>query len=315
TTFTANGHGLDPLGNDISYANGYTNERASTTVEVINPDTGVTITPADNKVLTGTSTTLKIEETNAGDADLTGVYVVLLKDGAPYMTLEASTAAEDKTDNDVLEDDETMTWDLIDTGVLTTDTVFQATGHGFDPLGNDITFDGGYTNERAEITIEVISPHTTASISVDPKKVKIGGSVTLTVRDYNDGDVSLTSSSMDVESDPPGFSVSVDKSSPYYAGGDLNGNDEMDPGEEWEWVIPGVVINDTVTFIATGHGFDPIGNDISVPDYPTEQVDVEVEPVRRVPGASTWSIIFMIAGLAGAMLFLSARRKSRSKSG
>ena len=71
TTFTATGHGIDPLGFDTAPPV-FPSEQASVTVKVIRPNTVVTITSSVPKVADcGSVVTLAITERNTGDVPLT----------------------------------------------------------------------------------------------------------------------------------------------------------------------------------------------------------------------------------------------------
>jgi len=73
----------------------------------------------------------------------------------------------------------------------------------------------------------------------------------------------------------------------------------------------------TIIEVSAPHGYkvDPTPQ-TRTPDEDNTDVVVTSEDERiKVPGASNWSIGLMIAGLAGAMLFLAARRNAKQKSG
>jgi len=254
TTFVAIGHGIDPLGLDVTFENGFEEERDEVTVEVIciNPDTLVIITSDEYVVHSGDEVELTISEENTGDVSLTNVFVELFADGAQIDTLTYSSATPSGGNgDDVLDPGETWTWTRTQT--ITEDTTFVAIGHGLDPTGLDITYENCFKGERDEITIEVVSPGTEVNIScVDDK-------VWLTITETNTGDVSLTGAYVEVFANDVSVAV-LDASTATPSGG--NSDNVLDPGETWTWTWT-QCISETTTFVAIGHGMDPTGLDIT----------------------------------------------------
>jgi hypothetical protein len=134
---------LDPLGPEEVIPN--------------NPGTAVNITTADPEVPPDTGTTLTVTESNTGDVPLTDPRVVLLKNGAVWMELAAPPTSGDAACAGTLGPGETWTWSGIETGNLTEAATFTATGHGLDPLGNDITYPE-YPGERDEVQVSLAPP-------------------------------------------------------------------------------------------------------------------------------------------------------------
>jgi len=264
TVFQATGHGTDQLGNDITYP-AYPHERDEVTVYVISPGTRVTIDAENTTLLINTGTKLTVTETNTGDVPLENPYVVVLKDGDNFETFYAPPSSGDNGNN-ILDLDETWTWDNIETGNLTANTTFQATGHGTDPLGNDITYPP-YLDEQDDVTIRVINPNTEVNIEVNDPVILIDTATFLSVTEANTGDAALSNPSVVITKNGNEF---VTLTAPADSG-DTDNPGVLDPGEIWNWtsVSTGSLAADT-EFIATGHGFDEIGNDITVPVYPDE---------------------------------------------
>ncbi|MGA8850073.1 MAG: hypothetical protein WB564_09730, partial [Dehalococcoidia bacterium] len=99
------------------------------------------------------------------------------------------------------------------------------------------------------------NPHTIATISANATKVRSGGSVSLNVSEWNPlavGNVSQTSPQVAVNTTPP-----VTLAWPPFSGDD-NGNQILDPGENWTWIniLSGAITGPT-TFVASGSGVAP----------------------------------------------------------
>jgi hypothetical protein len=255
TTFNATGHGTDPLGNDITYTEGYFGELDTVAINVIAPDTLVNISASAATVYVNDTVNLTVTEKNNGDVNLTNPYVVVLKDGGAFANLDNESANFSGDDDDgILETGETWSW-MVSGVVINADTTFNATGHGTDPLGNDITYTEGYFGELDTVAINVIAPDTLVNISASAATVYVNDTVNLTVTEKNNGDVNLT-----------GAYVAVDQgignlSAPPGSGDD--GDGVLEPGETWSWTVNSYPITVGTTFTALGHGFDPSGNDIS----------------------------------------------------
>jgi hypothetical protein len=116
----------------------------------------------------------------------------------------------------------------------------------------------------------VIHPSTIASITSSASQVVAGGAVNLTVTEQNDGDVPLMFASTTVDN---GVGT-LTSASPNFSGDD--GDGVLEPGETWQWLVNGVVVNSNTTFTATGHGTDPLGMDITYPGDQQEQDNVSI---------------------------------------
>ena len=266
-TFTATGHGTDPMGNDITYTEGYFGELDSVAINVIAPDTLVNISASAATVYVNDTVNLTVTEKNNGDVNLTNPYVVVLKDGGAFANLDNESANFSGDDDDgILETGETWTW-MVSGVVINADTTFNATGHGTDPMGNDITYPV-YAGEHDAVSIYMIAPDTQVNISTSAETVYAGDTVNLTVTEENNGNVNLTGAYVAVD---PGIG---NLSAPPDSGDD--GDGILEPNETWSWTVSGVVITADTTFNATGHGTDPLGNDITYPVYAGERDAVSI---------------------------------------
>ncbi|MHC4355770.1 MAG: hypothetical protein ACYS0H_23975, partial [Planctomycetota bacterium] len=279
-TYWATGHGIDPLGNDVTWCE-YpaeppaetlcdANEANEVTVYRMNPATEVGIWAWPMEVSpVGTDVTLTITEENTGDANLTDPCVVL----EPLdVTLTKGSADYNDGDTDgdgELDVGEMWTWIVVDSGV-DADKTYTVTGHGRDPLNNEVTWCSNPgdppadtmcdANEQDEVTVSVIYCSTLVDISASPAEVvPIGTDVTLTITEENIGDCNLADPCVVLE--PLGLTLT--KASPHYDSGDDDGDGELDVYEQWTWTVADEDVNDTRTYTATGHGIDPLGNDVS----------------------------------------------------
>ncbi len=151
TTFTATGHGTDPLGTDITYPADQ-EERDSVEVTVANPSTITSISSSAANVSAGGTTTLTVTEQNDGDVNLTNVHVDV-DNGVGSLTSASANFSGDDADG-ILEPGETWQW-LVNNVVVNSDTTFTATGFGTDPFGTVITYPGDQ-QERDSVSVEVL---------------------------------------------------------------------------------------------------------------------------------------------------------------
>jgi hypothetical protein len=236
-------------------------------VPVINPSTVVSISSSATQVAANGTVDLTVTEQNDGDVDLTNAHVDV-DNGVG--TLSAPPTLGDDGDG-VLEPGETWSW-TVSGVVVNTDTTFIATGHGTDPLSNDISAANGFPAEEDSVLVDVINPSTITTISSSVSQVIAGDTVDLTVTEQNDGDVALTSPSVVVNDGSSDIATLVAPPN----SGDTNADSILDPGETWSWTVLGVAVNADTTFTATGHGTDPLLNDITYPDDLEEQDSVTV---------------------------------------
>ncbi len=276
TTFVATGHGIDPLGLDITYDNGFLDERDEVTVQVIRPGTTVNITSDKEMVYAGDNVTLTISEKNSGDVSLTGAHVELFSDNTSIDILDYATAVPSGGNSDnVLDPGETWTWTV--TQNIADDTTFVAIGHGIDATGLDITYDNGFLDERDEVTVQVIRIHPNTSVNI----ICVDDKVLLTISETNTGDVSLTGAYVEVFANDVSVAM-LDASSATPSGG--NSDNVLDPGETWTWVFT-KCISETTTFVAVGHGMDPTSRDITYDNgFLDERDQVTIRLICVSPG-------------------------------
>jgi len=303
TTFTADGHGTDLAGKDVSYNNGFLTERATVVVDTYNANTAVNITTSKPRIYSdeGETIDLTVTEANTGLDSLINPSVVVSASpgmaGFPVTLVKASgTYVSGDTDNDgVLDRGEVWVWKIL--GVApTVDTTFEAIGHGWADTGTglrDITYPE-FPGERRTVTVDTIDSDTSVYLDVaeefegDPSLVtwepdeivfpckdqsgaplEIPDTVCLLIEEANDGDDPLDNPYVQVFADEV-LLYTLSKSSPYFytdwsPHGDTNNNGILDPGEAWLWIICDVAIPDDedTTFTAIGHGIDSLNNDVT----------------------------------------------------
>ncbi len=268
---------------------------------LLKPSTQVSVTPDRTTVHAGEPVVWTIVERNDTPAgyfpiSLETVQVQVSTDGGvtPFTTLTAATTGFTGDNGDGrLGMGEAWSWTV--TTNPTADTVVTVTGLGTGPRGRVFTFPGD-PDERAAAAVDVISPSTVVGVSASPSSVLPGGAVTLTVTERNDGDVPLTSPSVRLDADG-GDNGDIAVLSGPPAGGDTNGNGTLDPGETWTWTH---TTNPTssLTVTATGHGFDPLGLDITFPGDPDERAAtaVQVDTPTTTTVAPTTTTIVAVSG-------------------
>jgi uncharacterized repeat protein (TIGR01451 family) len=159
-------------------------------------------------------------------------------------------------------------------------------GSAYQQPADETTFVAGPGCPPGEVTfdnqLKVNESGTMLDIQASPTMVYPGETVMLTITEENTGNVDITDPHVILT--PPG--VTLDELSPEFVGGDIDGDGELDVGELWEWQV---TVNPIATtkYTAVGHGFDPLGNDITNPPYEEEEGSVEVEvtgDATRTPG-------------------------------
>jgi len=133
-----------------------------------------------------------------------------------------------------------------------------------------------------------------------------GGPVNIVITEFNSGDTQLDSVSIDFIQTPPGTTTYLNSSSPGFSGD--NGNGKLDMGETWRWQFTVTVTVDT-NFAANGHG-QFVGGTAPVDESLEHQTDGVSIP--RVPGISDLGLGILIAGFAGAMIYLRRRKSSKA---
>jgi len=283
TTFEATGYGTDPLGREVTYETGYTEERDSVDVGVLMPSTITTIISSDSAVLPNETVDLTVTEENDGEVDLTNPYVEVTQQGAMLATLVAAPDSGDDGDG-VLEVGETWSW-TITSNVITVDpTIFVATGYGTDPIGNVVTYPDDQ-QERDTVQVELIVPSTMVDISASSYQVIPGSPVNLTITEKNDGDTELHDVQVVVDN---GTATIATFGAPPESG-DMDTDNILDPGETWMWTINGYVVNATTVFTVTGSALDPDNNVITYPDDQEERDSVTVYARPPVVGGDVYT--------------------------
>ena len=175
-TNTAVGHGIDLLGNDVTYP-GYAlngifedlDEMDTTTVTVIDPGINLTKTPSADKVLEGTNVTYTYVVNNTGDTPLT---VTVTDDQYGIVYGPTVLAAGDSA---------TATY----TAQINANITNVATASGIDQLDGEVT-------AQASATVTTIDPGISLTKTPSADKVLEGTNVTYTYVVNNTGDTPLT---------------------------------------------------------------------------------------------------------------------------
>jgi hypothetical protein len=319
-TLTATGHGIAPRNIDITFPLD-PEERAQASVDVIRPSTKVGISANASVVNSGESVTWTVSETNDGDVPLSNPHVNLDADGGDngdVATLAAPPNTGDVNANSLLDPGETWTW--VRSTVAATDITVTATGHGLDPIGRDITppLD---PDERASTAVRVRRASTAVGIITARTQIAFGSPVEFTVTEANDGEVPLTSTRVDLTSEIGSTSTTITSFVAPPHAGDMNANSVLDPGETWSWTTNAGLGLGEVTLVATGHGIDPTGRDITYPGDPDERViaKITVGPPDTLPPTGggpnsrvhpLWTGVGL--GFAGIVLVFAGRRRRRT---
>jgi hypothetical protein len=236
-----------------------------------------TITSSEALVLTGDTVDLTITEENTGDVNLYDISVEV-DDGStapsPDWTLVHPPNAYlvGNTDN-ILEPGEKWEW-TISGVVVNADTTYTARAYGKDPADIPHTYNED-PDEEDSVTVNTISPDTEVTISASETLVYPGDTVDLTVTEENTAtDPAAILTNVYVEVDDLSTALSPDWTLVHPPDVYVVGNTDniLEPGEKWQWTISGVVVNADTTYTATGHGTDPLGNDVTHPQYPDEQI-------------------------------------------
>jgi hypothetical protein len=141
------------------------------------------------------------------------------------------------------------------------------------------------------VGVNVIYCDTVIDISASPMQVSGATDVTLTITEKNTGDADLTDPCVVLE--PLGRTLK--RVSPEYIGGDSDGNDVLDAGETWIWIIVDPGVDNDKTYTVVGHGTDALGNDVtwcSNPGDPPagtlcDQDERDEVTVERIGGIAT----------------------------
>jgi len=182
--------------------------------------------------------------------------------------------------------------------INTITTVYQA--HG---LTNQLT-----RQASAQVTIPGI-PHTTMqSISIEPLTIpEGGGTVTITVKDLNDGTVAIPAPWVELTGIPlPSIPVTMT----HIAGdpGDTFQPGIMDPNEIWTFTAT-ITIGGSTDFTAVGHGL--VGNyDVT---GPSETIRISIKTPPKTPASSALTIGLLAAFFTGAIILSGMKMRSKSR--
>src|SRR6056297_195525 len=249
---------------------------------VINPDTMVNITSSAVNVYAGDTVDLTITEANTGDVDLTNVYVELFTgtNPTPDVLDENSSNFSGDTDSDgVLDVGETWQW-MVNGVVVDGDTNFEVLGFGTDSLGNEVSFDTGYEDEKDDVDVYTINPDTMVNITSSAVNVYAGDTVDLTITEANTGDVDLTNVYVELFTGTNPTPDVLDENSSNFSG-DTDSDGVLDVGETWQWMVNGVVVDGDTNFEVLGFGTDSLGNEVSFDTgYEGEKDDVDVYTIN-----------------------------------
>jgi hypothetical protein len=254
----------------------------STNVEIYASQ--VTVCPDDTVDLT-------ILELNDGDVPLTNVLVKVRRNGSLIAILDAPPDGGDAGEIGVLDPGEQWVW-IIPNYPVWENTKYEAFGYGECPDGCIVQYCDapGATSASAtvpaiicdedeyckvEVKVEPCNPSTMVTITKPGEPVCEGEAVTLTICEQNTGNVNLVDVWIDVNGIAlDGSEILFQLPAPPHSGD--NGDEILEPGETWCWEVE-VIVNTTTPLIATGHGKDPLGTDITWPYDPNERDDVTVE--------------------------------------
>ena len=128
----------------------------------------------------------------------------------------------------------------------------------------------------------IIQPNTVTTILPRESAVFVGQPANLTITEKNTGDVSLTGAYVELFDDGT-MTDNLPYSSAALSGG--NGDSVLDPGETGTWTVTTSPVNSNTTFVAIGHGTDPLGLDVTYPKFPNERDEVTVQAVLPVPNS------------------------------
>jgi len=191
--------------------------------------------------------------TNPGDDSLSDVAVGDDKCAPVTGPTEVSGNGDDALDPGEV-------WEYTCSTTLGADTTNMTTVTGTSALSGTVT----HTDTAS---VDVINPDITLVKTAAPTIIYAGDRVTYTYQVTNPGDDSLS----DVE-------VSDDKCAPVTGPFEVSGNgdDALDPGEDWEYTCSTTLVTDT-TNTATVTGTDSLGGTVTAQDAATVQVEPAVD--------------------------------------
>lgn len=232
-------------------------DEAEVVVEVFDLGLSIEKTPPVQTIREGSQASFTINVNNVGGAPLIGVSI--------SDPVSPDCARSDLT----LDADETLTYEC-SSRTASEDFVNEIIISGIAPDGNPV-------ESSSQASVRVLHPNTRVEVTeLDTSVLRLVVQV-LTITETNTGDSPLSDVYVDV--DPIG--VRLDKDSKEWIGGDVSADSILDPGETWEWRLiavslagEGIILPANATsvdYIATGHGTDPLGTDITFPAYASEQ--------------------------------------------
>ncbi len=249
------------------------NASTSNKMLVIHPGTRVGISASETQVTPGTDVEIIFSEFNTGDVPLTAPFVQLDSAGGNHDSTSATFTGGDTNSDSVLDVGEMWQWKV--TFRIASDATFVATGHGTDPLGQDIT-SPAFPSERASIDVDVINPSLSVNVTTDARQVVVGTNVIYTVLVTNTGDVQLTGVELDssvVSSCARDFAI-------------------LSSGAATDYQCSGVA-NADLTNIVTGRAADPTGGTVEASDrvsvdviQPALNIDISPDSQQVVEGQS-----------------------------
>ncbi len=152
TAWSATGHGTDPLNN----AAPDTNETVNASIIVLHPATTLTAASTNpTTVLTASPITLKVTETNTGDAALSSVSVTGTNSCATWTAAATTTKGAAFSGSLAAGDSVDFTCTFT---VGTASFTWTASGHGTDSLGNPVAT-GPETTEFVQASVHVVNPN------------------------------------------------------------------------------------------------------------------------------------------------------------
>lgn len=131
------------------------------------------------------------------------------------------------------------------------------------------------------ITNTVKIPNTTITMTPSVWETTSGGNVTLTITDTNDGQVPISSPTVEL------LANGVVTTAPTYVSGDTNTNGIMDVSETWTWTWTGTIAVNT-EFTVNGIGTDPLGNPVNGPTYTSETTKLTVKVIGATRTIGFW---------------------------
>jgi uncharacterized repeat protein (TIGR01451 family) len=239
TTNIATVESTDSLGNVVS-------DTATAFVNIINPAIAIDKQASSTTVALGQVVTYTYTATNPGDDPLSDVGVD--DDRCSPLTFVMGDSDLDGQ----LDPDETWTYTC--SMALSADTINTAIVTGTDSLG-------AVVSDTATLSVDVVNPDINIDKQAEPEVIYAAELVTYTYIVSNPQNDALMNLSVD---DDHCSGVS-------FVSGDGDGDEELDPGENWTYTCSMTLFADTIN-VATAIGYDPLSGVVS--DTATAFVDV-----------------------------------------